>query len=226
MNELVRGSRGMRLRFAPIFFYRRLSERSVGGRRILKRKGKMERRKEVIDACLQKFIDNGLAGTTTRDLSGAMKLQAGALYYYFKTKDEAVLACAEEAVVRLENGLLRPALCDMHEPALLVERLLSRAEELAPAMRFFIQVCASEKYREGVSEMLKGTTERYRRYTEVFAEGFGCDADEIEPYFHISIHAVMHYMIFGGRSCIEPQLCLVKRKLEELLERKQNPRGA
>lgn len=38
-----------------------------------------ERKKEVIDICLDCFIKNGLYETTTRDLSKALKLQNAGL---------------------------------------------------------------------------------------------------------------------------------------------------
>lgn len=57
-----------------------------------------ERRKEILNTCLDTFISKGLSETTVRDLSTALKLQSGGIYYWFKDKDEAVVACAEEAI--------------------------------------------------------------------------------------------------------------------------------
>lgn len=62
-----------------------------------------DRRKEILNVCLDTFINKGLSETTVRDLSTALKLQSGGIYYWFKDKDEAVVACAEEAALRLEN---------------------------------------------------------------------------------------------------------------------------
>lgn len=56
-----------------------------------------DRRKEILNVCLDTFINKGLSETTVRDLSTALKLQSGGIYYWFKDKDEAVVACAEEA---------------------------------------------------------------------------------------------------------------------------------
>ena len=65
-----------------------------------------DRRKEILNVCLDTFINKGLSETTVRDLSTALKLQSGGIYYWFKDKDEAVVACAEEAALRLENSLI------------------------------------------------------------------------------------------------------------------------
>lgn len=50
-----------------------------------------DRRKEILNVCLDTFINKGLSETTVRDLSTALKLQSGGIYYWFKDKDEAVL---------------------------------------------------------------------------------------------------------------------------------------
>ena len=42
-----------------------------------------------------------------------MKLKSGDMYYYFNSKDELIIACAEEAVIRVENSLLVPALKEL-----------------------------------------------------------------------------------------------------------------
>ena len=100
-----------------------------------------DRKKEVINVCLDHFIEKGLSETSTRSLSGALKLQNAGLYDYFSRKDEAVILCAEEAALRLENALLLPALKDLSNPDLMVNRLQSRADEMAPTMRFLASVC-------------------------------------------------------------------------------------
>ena len=54
---------------------------------------------KIIDICLDCFMEKGLTGTTTKDLCDALGVCNGAIYYYFKTKEEIVLACAEEGNV-------------------------------------------------------------------------------------------------------------------------------
>lgn len=59
-----------------------------------------DRKKEVINVCLDHFIEKGLSETSTRSLSSALQLQNAGLYYYFENKDEAIILCAEEAAIR------------------------------------------------------------------------------------------------------------------------------
>ena len=56
---------------------------------------KAERTKKMIGICLDCFVEKGLTVTTTTDLCNANNLQNGGIYYYFDTKEEIVLACAE-----------------------------------------------------------------------------------------------------------------------------------
>lgn len=70
-------------------------------------------KKEIINNCLELLVARGLTQTTTRELSKAMKLKSGGMYYYFNSKDELIIACAEEAVIRVENSLFVPALKEL-----------------------------------------------------------------------------------------------------------------
>lgn len=73
----------------------------------------IDRKKEIINNCLELLVEKGLTQTTTRELSKAMKLKSGGMYYYFNSKDELIIACAEEAVIRVENSLFVPALKEL-----------------------------------------------------------------------------------------------------------------
>ena len=107
-----------------------------------------QRKREILDVCLATFIRRGLYETSVRDLSRALALQSGGIYYWFKDKDDVVVTCAEEAALRLEEHLIAPALQDIREPDRMMERLRLRADELRPMMKFFASVCACSRYEE------------------------------------------------------------------------------
>ena len=176
----------------------------------------VNKKKEVIDACLKMFVSKGLFETTSRDLSKALQLQSGGLYYYFKSKDEVVVACAEEAAMRIESNLITPALKELNDPDEMMRTLRMRADNMAPMMRFLTQVATSEKYNENLRPALDSLSKRYKTYAKKFAEHFNCDVEEIEPYVYMCITAVANYMIFNEDSYIFPQIALVKNKICEL----------
>lgn len=183
------------------------------------------RRKEVLQICLDKFIAKGIWETSSRDLSSAIGLQSGGIYYYFKRIDDAIIACADEAVARLEANLIWPALQDVNDPGAMLAKLRTRADEMAPTMRFLVQVCANAKLRMRMEDTLSGVCERYAYFAERFAEALDCDRDAVAPYFYICVTAFADYMIFGKDLHINPQIQLVKRVLTDFVERK-NQRNA
>lgn len=184
----------------------------------------MDRKKEVINICLEHFIGNGL-GTSTRSLSKALKLQNAGLYYYFQSKDEAVILCAEEAALRLEMALLPPAIKDLHDPDLMLQRLRSRADEMTPTMRFFASVCVDDKYRESMKPVLVRLSQRYDHYAEIIANKLNCNKEDIAPYVDIAITAVANYMVFAEDVFISPQMKIVKQAIAELAHHSDGDKG-
>lgn len=175
-----------------------------------------DRKKEVINICLDHFILNGLE-TSTRSLSKALKLQNAGLYYYFESKDEAIIACAEAATLRLETNLISPALKDIRDPERMMRRLKSRADEMAPTMRFLVSVCVSETYREKMKPVLDRLSKRYEDYSEKFAKTLGCAPQEISPYVYMAVASFTNYMIFKEDDIVYPQMNIIKQKLAELI---------
>lgn len=175
---------------------------------------------KVIGICLDCFIEKGLTVTTTTDLCNANNLQNGGIYYYFDTKEEIVLACAEEAISRIEQGAFSIALEDIKDVANMMNHLGTLADELSPVMRFLVSVCVSQEYGNKVKPYLVQLAGRYPYYTKKIAEILGCTAAEVEPYVHLSILALNNYMIFNERALFLPQIETAKKGLMQLAKRK------
>ena len=178
-----------------------------------------ERRKEVINICLDMFIEKGLTATSTRDLSGALKLQNAGLYYYFESKDEAVIACAEEAALRVENTLIPAALRNISDPDKMMAQLQTHADKAAPTMRFLVTVCASSQYKDKMKPALDRLADRYGHYAEQVAKKLNCEKADIEPYVYMVITAVANYMIFHEDSLISPQMQVAKAAIKAFAKR-------
>jgi AcrR family transcriptional regulator len=58
------------------------------------------RRDQIIQAALGCFVEKGFARTTMQDIFAAAKLSPGAVYNYFRSKDDIVVAIAEESLSR------------------------------------------------------------------------------------------------------------------------------
>ena len=142
------------------------------------------------------------------------------IYYYFDTKEEIVLACAEEAISRIEQGAFSIALEDIKDVANMMNHLGTLADELSPVMRFLVSVCVSQEYGNKVKPYLVQLAGRYPYYTKKIAEILGCTAAEVEPYVHLSILALNNYMIFNERALFLPQIEAAKKGLMQLAKRK------
>ena len=187
---------------------------------VLKTSKQTKRTKVIFSIWLVCFIEKGLTVTTTTDLCNANNLQNGGIYYYFDTKEEMVLACAEEAIFRIEQSAFSIALEDIKDVANMVDHLGTLADKLSPVMRFLVSVCVSQEYGEKAKPYLVQLAGRYPYYTERIAEILGCTKEEVEPYVHLSILALNNYMIFNERALFQPQIEAAKKGLMQLAKRK------
>lgn len=182
---------------------------------------KAVKKQEIVGVCLDCFIEKGLTVATTKDLCTAAKLQNGGIYYYFSTKEEIVLACAEEAISRIESSAFSIVMEDISDIRSMMGRLGTLADKMSPTMRFLVSVCVSQEYGEKVKPALNLLAARYPYYTEKIAEILGCTRDEVEPFVHLSILALNNYMIFAERTLFDPQIKVAQKELLRLAERKK-----
>lgn len=178
---------------------------------------KTERKKEIIDICLDCFIENGI-NTPTRKLSSAIQMQTGGVYYYFKTKSELVCACAEEAIRRIENRAFGIVLGNISDIEKMLDSLGDMARELSPVMRFLVSVCVSEEYGALIKPALSQLAERYVHYTKKIAELLKSDESTVRPYVHLCILALNNYMIFSERALFDPQIESAKAAFLKITE--------
>lgn len=171
-----------------------------------------DKKREVVLTCLDVFTEKGLVGTTSRDLSAALNLQNAGIYYYFKTKDDLIVACAEEAALQLEKNLI-PLQEDLNDLDSVTKLLQQKCDVMAPKMKFLAQTFTVEKYREKLEPVLNAMSKRYEEYAKAFAKRFNRDFDDVAPYIYIGITAASDYMIFGDASYIKPQFELLKQHL-------------
>lgn len=192
-----------------------------GGQSLSEEK-KIKKRRELLSLCLGCLIEKGLTAVTTKELCSAAQLQNGGIYYYFTSKDEIVLACAEEAINRIEQAALDVVFEDLNDIRHMMEPLGSMADKMSPTMRFLVSVCVSQEYGEKVKPSLVRLAARYPYYTRRIARLLGCSESEVEPFVHLSILAINNYMIFAERALFDPQIEAAKNGLLALARRKQD----
>ncbi len=184
-----------------------------------------QRKKEIIGTCLETFMRNGLLNTSMRDLGRALGLDPTALYNHFKNRDEVVVACAEEATVRIEDALFGTAYRYIDDPPKLSKAMDEVAITMRPLMQFFINVCTSPKYCDQLKDVRYRQGDRYRMHINRIAEKLRCDYDDLAPFVYIVSNTMFSYMIFDPDNFSAPQLPIVYNALIGFLKKRDNKAG-
>lgn len=117
------------------------------------------RRQQILDAARRCFIRRGFHQTTMSDILGEAELSAGAVYGYFRGKDEIIAAIAQTFIDQI-TGLLEPMAEHDPPPSLpeASERLMGQLEDVAfgPNGFAFIapQVWAEALHNESIHALL------------------------------------------------------------------------
>jgi AcrR family transcriptional regulator len=90
------------------------------------------RRRQILDAARRRFIAEGFHETSMQDVLSESGLSTGAIYRYFRSKDEIIAAIVSEALVELAASL-DDALDSGHPPQLTdaISRMLAVQQRLA-----------------------------------------------------------------------------------------------
>ena len=90
-----------------------------------------QRRQQILDAARRCFARDGFHQTSMQDILADAGLSAGALYRYFRSKEEIIAAIAEEALAQVTTPI-GPLAAQQPAPPLdaVIERLLTNAEDV------------------------------------------------------------------------------------------------
>lgn len=183
---------------------------------MLERCENIDKRNVAINACLDQFVSKGLFGTTSRDLSKALNLQSAGMYSYFENKDDAVIACAEQAAIKLERDLFKVAINCLEKKDVTLEPVKSTAKNLSPMMRFFTQVCATDKYEVEMRRVLCRLNESHKSYVSQIAVILSVDQDTVKSLVHMGITATVNYMVFQEDIFINSLFRLIEKELQRI----------
>ncbi|HEY8325447.1 MAG: TetR/AcrR family transcriptional regulator [Ktedonobacterales bacterium] len=75
-----------------------------------------DRRQQILEAALDLFAEQGLAGATSKDIAERAEVTHGLIYFYFKTKEELYKAAFEYALKRALEQLDLAAIAQSDEP--------------------------------------------------------------------------------------------------------------
>jgi AcrR family transcriptional regulator len=66
--------------------------------------GQANGRERVLDAAAARFVEQGYAATTLRQIAGDIGIQAGSIYHHFSSKEELFAAVLDEGIVVMQKA--------------------------------------------------------------------------------------------------------------------------
>jgi AcrR family transcriptional regulator len=132
------------------------------------------RRQQILDAARTCFLRDGFHATSMQDVIGEAGLSVGAVYRYFKSKDDLIRAIAELAI-----GGADEVFADIvaHEPPLPLLKALDRALTYVETqtdengvLRIAMQVWAEALRDPGLAEFVAAKYNHFRKHFIVIAE--------------------------------------------------------
>jgi TetR/AcrR family transcriptional regulator, transcriptional repressor of aconitase len=135
------------------------------------------RRKQIVDAARERFTAHGFAGTSMADLVAESGLSTGAIYRYFKGKDEIVVAVCEEGSEAFPTALTIEAVTDFLEHV----RTLARDEGHA---RLTAQIYAEAAVSPALAKVVRRQLDQLRSaVVELIPGRRGDEAEAIAEAF-------------------------------------------
>lgn len=135
------------------------------------------RRQQIVEAARTRFTDQGFAGTSMADIVAEAGLSIGAIYRYFRSKEEVVIAVCEQGSSAFPEAVTAAAIHDFLEHtrtlaqetghARLVAQIYAEAA-LSPALADVVQRQLTA-LRDKVVELMPGVRDvRTQQVAEAF----------------------------------------------------------
>ena len=136
------------------------------------------RRRQILDAARRCFIKDGFHATSMQDVLTEADLSAGAVYRYFRGKEDIIAAIADEALAELTASVADmlaadplPSLEDVVGQILAtVGRMDSRQELANLAIQIWAEALRSPALAERVAETVHGLREVLAELAAAYAE--------------------------------------------------------
>ena len=93
-------------------------------------------RTRILDAALNEFSANGLAGARTDQIAAAAGVNKALLYYYFDSKEKLYEAAIEVAAVRVRDNAMAVFLCDASPGERVLRTSLNHFDRIASQREF------------------------------------------------------------------------------------------
>lgn len=127
------------------------------------------------------------------------------------------MACCEEAVTRLEFGLIISAIINIDFPNDLIENARSGAKKLSSLFRFYNVVCSSQDYKDKVKMITSRSRSRDIGYIKEIARKLQCNSRDAFRIFLTFKTALMHFMVYEDKTYFNRQMKMIADCIEKIL---------
>lgn len=174
-------------------------------------RNRSEKKSQILDCALKLLIETGDAGLTMRRIAERAGMRLSNVQYYFKSRDDVLIAMIAQYFDACTNNLLRlteesNAQTERERIRFLVNASLAHGQEISDMCRAFREIWAISSRNEFVDQCLM---DYYRRFADVIADfAFGGDLSAVDrakitallvPYFE-------GYSVTGRSLVLEPSV--------------------
>ena len=122
------------------------------------------RRGQILDAAFSCFASRGFSSVTMDDIARVSGLSKGALYWYYKSKDELILALCEAWIEKNDRALMKMAQeCSLDQLLFEYPKYLFAQREIAAHSKFFFHLWAISTENDEVKDRV---AKMYREHNE------------------------------------------------------------
>lgn len=171
----------------------------------------MAKKIALMEKCFECFAENGLHGTSIRNLGKFCGCNPASLYTYFTDLDAIIVESTEYCMSRVEDDFMSLAPKNFDD----LERFINEipywtAEKHGKKYRLMYQVYTHPKYRNAGKKFFEGVNQRYADYAKEVSVKIGLPHEIVRPMIFTFVRACVHYALYEDEFYLQEQLRLLK----------------
>lgn len=159
-------------------------------------RGGESRREALLDAAAAMFAAGGYAGTSIRDIAGAVGMLPGSMYYHFRSKEDLLLAVYHKGVARFEAAIDEALDGSMTDPWQAIEAACAAHLSILLDGGDYARIVNPEFVRSfppAMLPVLNAERDRYERHFEKLIAALPLDPQTDRWLFKVSLFGSLNW---------------------------------
>lgn len=153
------------------------------------------KREEMLDAFIGAFTEYGIDKASTKKLTTSAGVNEALLYYYFKDKNEAILACVERCYERYKTGTLDIFRKNISDVDKMMDKLQAYTKKTMLEQRFALEVLAHPVYSKKILPVVDELNQELDNDIREYAREHGKDEDLLSVWVEMVTQSLVYYAI-------------------------------